>query len=946
MLKLVWMARAACQKDLWSDFDPNRQVWIVSDSKTKFFLNQSLLQRTEIINEPVKRAKEFWKELLRQTQPDFKVLEDLGTRIAARDFLKNNGTSEWCKRPGAPNKLIDACKNLAPLMVHEGAAEILDQIETEFKNTSVQFLEMSRLAARFYLDCIGRTSAGVPVAPHFLVPYLLSRTDVVPKIEKEIIFDVGFDLREGEKELIQKLSKTVNVTVLIPAKDPSDLASKGLGVYRNFDLGLTHVTHVVPEKADSQPTSLKVWRCSSPEAEARQAVEQIRNWIKGGIDPESICVTSIKISDYEDILAHDLAWEGIGFQRTLKTPLSASRIFRALAARLRIMEGEISGRILEEGFLSVASYGHSLRRRNERREINPVVEVEQVPHLELKSSLEKLRSHKFLGSQNIQKFRKVLINIFSDLIKEKISISEVYQNLFLKGLQRLQYEVGDRELDFSQWVAAWQEVTSQLKVSSQNSGNGVWGVDLSSCEESPAEHIIVLGCVQSRKENSVINGLDREKLVFFNQLGFDLDPPARNESDSRVEWLSTGHRKNIILSCAKTDSSGKSIAASPLWIKVAATEKRDLDFINTAQEIQWAYVQKQILKEPVSSQVDSFKAWNPGNTLRIGERLLADTGQTRPIILGAQSAKPLISSLSASQIEAYWECPYKFFARSHLKLFDLQDMELEPTPLARGQWTHSAVEKIMKERSLSDWTDETLGDLIDNLEDTKIQRQLSKDIWPNIRSRFLRQLRRFIDFEIQWRSRYSQTQPKYFEAKLDGFLSWDEEEGSLEFVKTSPESVEKFWVPFSGRVDRIDITNDGRAIILDYKSSGGAADNIPSWVSNGSFQLALYSQGIEAGFLEGQNTPVIAAQYFVLKRLDREKGFRILSENGTSHLPQEKTKAAVSEEKRNQYFSEIKGEVHKILETVRQGIMTPHPREEAICQKCNWRQACRAEHLN
>ena len=84
-------------------------------------------------------------------------------------------------------------------------------------------------------------------------------------------------------------------------------------------------------------------------------------------------------------MAHDLEWEGIGFQRTLNA-LSASRLFRALGARLRIMEGELSGRALEEAFLTVASYSHGVRRRNERRDIKPVIEADQIPHVELKNS--------------------------------------------------------------------------------------------------------------------------------------------------------------------------------------------------------------------------------------------------------------------------------------------------------------------------------------------------------------------------------------------------------------------------------------------------------------------------------------------------------------------------------------------------------------------------------
>ena len=91
MLNLVWLSKQSCQKILWDEFDPACQTWIVSDRKTKFFLNQSLLNKYGIIGEPVKRAKEFWRELLRTADPETRILDDLGTRVQARDFLLAEG---------------------------------------------------------------------------------------------------------------------------------------------------------------------------------------------------------------------------------------------------------------------------------------------------------------------------------------------------------------------------------------------------------------------------------------------------------------------------------------------------------------------------------------------------------------------------------------------------------------------------------------------------------------------------------------------------------------------------------------------------------------------------------------------------------------------------------------------------------------------------------------
>ena len=72
--------------------------------------------------------------------------------------------------------------------------------------------------------------------------------------------------------------------------------------YKNFELGLTNVVNEIPKvvKASSK-AAIKLWRCSSPEAEARQAIEQIRKWVRDGVKPESICIASQRISDYEDI---------------------------------------------------------------------------------------------------------------------------------------------------------------------------------------------------------------------------------------------------------------------------------------------------------------------------------------------------------------------------------------------------------------------------------------------------------------------------------------------------------------------------------------------------------------------------------------------------------------------------------------------------------------------
>src|SRR4051812_6912245 len=124
MLSIAWLSQLACKKSLWSEFDPSRQIWIVSDLKSKNFLTRSLLEKSDLVGgEPVRRASELWREILQGVDPEFKILGRLGSKILARNFLLENGKSEWCSRPRAPQRLVDVCQALSQIITHGRSEE-------------------------------------------------------------------------------------------------------------------------------------------------------------------------------------------------------------------------------------------------------------------------------------------------------------------------------------------------------------------------------------------------------------------------------------------------------------------------------------------------------------------------------------------------------------------------------------------------------------------------------------------------------------------------------------------------------------------------------------------------------------------------------------------------------------------------------------------------------
>jgi ATP-dependent helicase/DNAse subunit B len=78
-------------------------------------------------------------------------------------------------------------------------------------------------------------------------------------------------------------------------------------------------------------------------------------------------------------------------------------------------------------------------------------------------------------------------------------------------------------------------------------------------------------------------------------------------------------------------------------------------------------------------------------------------------VLGQRACQPprleqrridLPSHLSASQLDVYRQCPYRFFARAVLRLDDPEDLDAALAKRDYGNWLHEVEDRIFK-RSFS-----------------------------------------------------------------------------------------------------------------------------------------------------------------------------------------------------------------------------------------------------
>ncbi len=271
--------------------------------------------------------------------------------------------------------------------------------------------------------------------------------------------------------------------------------------------------------------------------------------------------------------------------------------------------------------------------------------------------------------------------------------------------------------------------------------------------------------------------------------------------------------------------------------------------------------------------------------------------------------------LSASQIEAYLECPYKWFTQRRIKI---SQVDTEFAPMQMGTFIHRVLElthaTLLAEALGCDVTEVDLavepvllqdvaGSRItsDNLDHAKqvldtcfaqvwdeqfnnINRASSNELIPhsiqerkqveNIREN----LKNLLEFEA---SHFVGYQPRFFE------LRFGREENVVEYAGAQ----------FTGSIDRVDVNAHGQALIIDYKHKGtndlkaySAKLSLDSELSKEILprhvQSAIYAQIMRKQLTKYELEPV-AAIYLGTKEQKDKPSFALVgmaTEAATEHI--------------------------------------------------------------
>lgn len=276
--------------------------------------------------------------------------------------------------------------------------------------------------------------------------------------------------------------------------------------------------------------------------------------------------------------------------------------------------------------------------------------------------------------------------------------------------------------------------------------------------------------------------------------------------------------------------------------------------------------------------------------------------------------RQLTSLLSASQLETYWTCPFRWFASRVLGLEQLEEPDIlsEHDPLVRGSLIHEILEEFYRSEKKAGRIASLTAD------DWPRLRQFANEkfrefaetqptglyaIWTREQSKILELLQRFFADDVTQRADFL---PERFEWRFG------QEERQVKFPISKQQEIF-----LRGAIDRIDTHPDGRRKILDYKSGSNYNKlNSDNLLQRRALQLHLYKYAVESLL----HVPVTRAAYYYM----RERG---------------NPKIELTDEAATATQQELTAILETLTEGMRGGACWAYP-DENVCRNCPVKSAC------
>lgn len=909
MLNLIFVKNPEEKRQLFLKENLQDKTWVVSDLTSKIAFQKELFKSQKLIpDESLLRAQELWIKLTKRLRGDLRMVSSETAQMFTQQILAGS-EEEWKKRPGVSRLVHSYMQILMPLLSHEQNFPVMKDFfkqNVESWNKWGHWYFLSNEIYNYFLE-------QRMILPTWSASILVNESEFTQVWNRKLVFDLGAQLQPIESELIQHLSKFLDVEVIIPHPEWREEYSKALKSYNLL------ITGKVPKTERSEKGIERTYnKFTTQLAEVQQLASELRKEIQAGAKPNEIAVAAPDIGVYWPVLLEYFKIEGIPYQRKIQTPLKTYPEIMNWISKLKIEAGEIEYADLE---INAFSERDKLPIQYDQFQ-SLFTNIYEISDLKRNKSVEKLFS---LKNQSKDLTVKEFITWALTLWKESWSQERV--NILIEKL--LSEVPAHLKFNSKEWVRLMDSFSSRLEITTDEGfPDGIHCVDLVSLKDLDLKHSHLLGLTDQALRSvstTLISEFDIQKLK--NDFGFMVAEPERTELEFEVKWNLESPKIRFSLSYPQTDFDGNQMSPSIVWLTGALKQHGDRIPLKIPEASRLLQIQQSDYQT-----ISKLQGWQDADKKL--ERLKADQGEE----LKSWELKNHLEKVSASQIEDYLKCPFINASKKLLSLNDLPDLDLDIDYQTRGKLLHGVAELIYKHHpdlkvdpsQISIYFDQVRKDL-----ETPI---FDENVWSGQKKKFMKMIDNFLVFEKEFQSKFPDIKEQYQEKDFEIYI--DTETGAISKEKTESSVV------LRGRIDRVDVDQKEFAcVIVDYKFDSSSKFNHNKWLEENELQLVLYSMAVEKGAL-GKQLDVLGAVYYGFKKIDREKGFLTLEADGYMYNVSPQRAHKITHEQKLELYTRAQEAVKTTLQSMKAGDYNPNPSDVTLCKTCNWRNLCRAPHLN